>query len=212
MAIELKNITHSFEGDSVLIDGLSLSLSKGERIALRGPNGAGKSTLMHIIMGLIRPTGGEIFAFGNPLKTEDDFALMRRRVGFLFQDSDDQLFCPTVAEDVAFGPLNLGLTHAEALLRVGETLSALGIGQLEQSITHRLSGGEKRLVAFATIAAMRPEVYILDEPTTGLDGAHRRRLMEYIDSNVSTCLVSSHDEDFLSQISTSTVTLGAHQN
>ena len=209
MAIELKNITHAFEDSGVLIDNISLSIGKGERIALHGHNGSGKSTLMHIIMGLIKPSSaeGSITAFERPMANEDDFIWMRQRVGFLFQDSDDQLFCPTVAEDIAFGPLNLGLTHSQAAERVKETLSALGIEHLEKSITHRLSGGEKRLVAFATIAAMKPEVYILDEPTAGLDEQRREMLIKYITDNIDTCLVASHDEGFIEGICTGSVSL-----
>lgn len=204
---ETDTVTHYVAPGAMLINALSLTLAEGERVALLGGNGAGKSTLMHIIMGLVTPQKGTIRVFGSPVSTEVDFASLRRRVGFLFQDSDDQLFCPTVEEDVAFGPLNLGLTHAEARERVAGTLDALGIGHLKRSVTHRLSGGEKRLVAFATIAAMRPDIYILDEPTSGLDRQRRETLTSYINDHVHTALITSHDADFLSGITDRSVSL-----
>jgi cobalt/nickel transport system ATP-binding protein len=217
--IELRDITHSWGAttgamgpiatgeQAPLIDGFSLSLKDGERVALTGPNGSGKTTLMHIIMGLVPPSRGSIAAFGSTLESQEDFASMRRRVGFLFQDSDDQLFCPTVEEDVAFGPLNLGLTHAEARERAEGTLVSLGIAHLRKSITHRLSGGEKRLVAFATIAAMRPEAYILDEPTSGLDPERRDIMLSYIKENVRSALITSHDRAFLEAVTSRSVAL-----
>jgi cobalt/nickel transport system ATP-binding protein len=213
--IELKGITHTWPtaatkatgGQAPLIDDFSLSLNEGERMALTGLNGSGKTTLMHILMGLTEPNSGDIHAFGKPCRLENDFAAMRRRVGFLFQDSDDQLFCPTVEEDVAFGPLNLGLSHHDARVRVEETLSALGVAHLQKSVTHKLSGGEKRLVAFATIAAMRPEAYVLDEPTSGLDKERREVMLSYIKENVRSALITSHDRDFLDEVTRRSVNL-----
>lgn len=210
MVLELKDISYAWPGStggSPLLDGLSLELRAGERIALTGANGAGKTTLLHIIMGLIIPDSGGIAAFGRPMQSESDFVWMRRRVGFLFQDSDDQLFSPTVEEDVAFGPLNLGLSHAEARQRVVQTLQELGIEHLLKKVTHNLSGGEKRLVAFATIAAMHPEVYILDEPSIGLDRQRRSLLLEYIREYAGTCIITTHDEEFLSKLEARPVNL-----
>jgi cobalt/nickel transport system ATP-binding protein len=152
---------------------------------------------MHLMMGLLKPSSGEIRVFGKPRVTEEDFKEVRRKVGLLFQDSDDQLFCPTVQEDVAFGPLNLGKTHDEAATIVKDTLRVLGIGKLEEEVTHHLSGGERRLVALATVIAMRPECYLLDEPTDGLDADKVRLLLEYLRENSKTYLISSHDREFL---------------
>jgi cobalt/nickel transport system ATP-binding protein len=194
--IELRDLRFHRRGRA-LFDGLSFALGAGDRVGLVGPNGSGKTTLMHLVMGLLKPSSGEVRAFGRPRSTEEDFAEVRRRVGLLFQDSDDQLFCPTVREDVAFGPLNLGRTHEEAEAIVGETLAALGIEGLAGEVTHHLSGGEKRLVALATVVAMRPECYLLDEPTDGLDEGHSELFLEYLRRECGTYLVASHDREFL---------------
>lgn len=184
------------EGETVF-SGLDFSLRGGERVGLVGANGAGKSTLMRLIMGLSEVQSGEVFLFGQPCRAEEDFARLRMRIGYLFQDSDDQLFSPTVEEDVSFGPLNLGRTHAEAREDVEEACRRLGIEHLRRKITHRLSAGQKRLVALATVAAMKPDVYLLDEPTAGLDRAGIRTLLRFLDEHVSTCLIASHDRDLL---------------
>ncbi len=194
--IELRDLRFHRRGKA-LYDGLNFSVKAGDRVGLVGPNGSGKTTLMHLIMGLVKPSSGEIRVFGRPRSTEDDFKEVRRRVGLLFQDSDDQLFCPTVREDVAFGPLNLGRTHEEAETIVQETLGALGIEKLSGEVTHHLSGGEKRLVALATVVAMRPECYLLDEPTDGLDPEHTELFLRYLRDSAGTYLVASHDREFL---------------
>ena len=206
--IELKGIRFAYPGGprggdlngEHVFDGLDFSLSEGECVGLVGANGSGKSTLMRLIMGLRVPQAGEVFLFGQSCRTEDDFARARRRMGFLFQDSDDQLFSPTVEEDIAFGPLNLGRSHAEAREDVREVCTALGIEHLRQKVTHKLSDGQKRLVALATAAAMRPEVYILDEPAAGLDAEGFDTLLRFIDEHVSTCLIASHDREFLKKV------------
>ena len=133
-----------------------------------GPNGSGKTTLFHIIMGLLTPSSGTIEFFGKPVKTEKDFRKVYKKVGLLFQDADDQLFSPTVLEDVAFGPLNLGKSKLEARNIAQNTLERLGIAHFENRVTHKLSGGEKRLVALATVLSMEPELLLLDEPNTGV--------------------------------------------
>ena len=195
--IEIRDLHFSHHHGKTVFTGLDFTLGEGERVGLVGPNGSGKTTLMHLIMGLLKPTSGEIKVFGAPRSAEEDFKEVRRRVGLLFQDSDDQLFCPTVKEDVAFGPLNLGHTHEETETIVKETLGVLGIGTLEEEVTHHLSGGERRLVALATVIAMRPECYLLDEPTEGLDSERTALLLKYLRANGKTYLISSHDRDFL---------------
>jgi cobalt/nickel transport system ATP-binding protein len=195
--IEIKDLAFSHHHGKRVFTDLNFALKEGQRVGLVGPNGSGKTTLMHLIMGLLKPTSGEIRIFGKPRVTEEDFREVRRRIGLLFQDSDDQLFCPTVKEDVAFGPLNLGHTHEEALKIVKETLGVLGMGKLEDEVTHHLSGGERRLVALATVIAMRPECYLLDEPTEGLDEERTALLLKYLRENSKTYLVSSHDREFL---------------
>jgi cobalt/nickel transport system ATP-binding protein len=176
--IKIEDLYFSYQNGKGVFQGVNFSLRKKERIGLVGPNGAGKTTLFHLIMGLLTPSSGSLKIFGKIRKEERDFTQVRRRIGLLFQDSDDQLFCPTVEEDIAFGPLNLGKSHHEASLIVTKTCNKLGLHGYEKRITHRLSGGEKRLVALATILAMNPECYLLDEPTTGLDEDASRRFLD----------------------------------
>ena len=185
-----------------VLAGVSLALHPGERIALTGPNGAGKTTLLRTLVGLEKISAGRYVAFGTEPKREADFRPVRVRAAFLFQDPDDQLFCPTVLEDVCFGPLNCGLSPAEAEARARETLDALGIGHLEGRVTHRLSGGEKRLVCLAGLLAMRPEVLLLDEPTNGVDAANGARLRAALAAFEGAMILVSHDEGFVAEIAT----------
>ncbi|GBE37131.1 cobalt import ATP-binding protein CbiO [bacterium BMS3Bbin07] len=195
--IELRNLSFTYPYGKQVFSDLNFSLKKGDRVGLIGPNGAGKTTLFHIIMGLLRPDSGEIRVFEKVRKTEEDFSEIRQRIGLLFQDSDDQLFSPTVEEDIAFGPLNLGKTHEEARIIVRETCEALGLEGFEKKITYRLSGGEKRLVALATVVAMNPECFLFDEPTTGLDETTRERFLSYLKEHVDTYIIISHSHEFL---------------
>lgn len=206
--INLESLTFHYPGTSrAVLDGLSFHCRKNQRIGLVGHNGSGKTTLLHIVMGLLKPTDGKVILFGNDCRAEDDFKVARRRMGFVFQDADDQLFCPTVAEDVAFGPRNLGKSADEAHEIVHRTLDLLEINHLESRITYRLSGGEKRLAALATVLAMDPEILILDEPTTGLDEDTTERLISILDKHVSTYIIVSHDRHFLDRTVDETVLL-----
>lgn len=198
--IELNDIHFSYPGLDPVLEGASLRLNAGERLSVVGPNGAGKSTLLKIIMGLLAPTSGTVQTFGKPCSAEADFHDMRRRVGFVFQDADDQLFCPTVAEDVAFGPLNLGKSKAQALAIVDAVLTRLELMHLRDRVTHKLSGGEKRLVTLATVLAMEPEVLILDEPTNALDPDNYARLTEILKGLDQAILLVSHDPEFRQEI------------
>ena len=198
--LELNDIHFAYPGLDPVLQGASMQLDAGERLSIVGPNGAGKSTLLKIIMGLLAPTSGTVSAFGRPCGAEADFHDMRRRVGFVFQDADDQLFCPTVAEDVAFGPLNLGKTKQEALAVVDTVLTRLGLMHLRDRVTHKLSGGEKRLVTLATVLAMEPEVLILDEPTNALDPDNYARLTEILQGLDQAILLVSHDPEFRAEI------------
>jgi cobalt/nickel transport system ATP-binding protein len=157
---------------------------------------------MKLIVGILRPASGTLDVFGSPRRGERDFHEVRRRVGFLFQDSDDQLFCTTVAEDIAFGPLNLGKSRAEAWQIVTETLAALHLSGFERRITHKLSGGEKRLVALASVLAMSPEVLLLDEPTAGLDDAAAARVAEVLGELPQAMVIASHDSWLLERSAT----------
>jgi len=196
--IKLRNI--SFHYDSIeVLKNLNLEVYEGDRIGLIGPNGSGKTTLLYIIMGLLKPTSGTVEIFGKPRHTEKDFIEIRQKIGLLFQDSDSQLFCPTVKEDIAFGPLNLGKTREEAFKIVNETCELLGLKGFEDRITYKLSGGEKKLVAFATVMAMNPICYLLDEPSSGLDEETTERLLNYLRNNAQTYLLVSHDKDFINK-------------
>lgn len=195
--IELENIGFSYPDGRRVLEGVCLELREGERVGLVGPNGSGKTTLFHIVMGLLKPDAGRIRIFGRERREEKDFHEVRQRIGLLFQDADDQLFSPTVLEDVAFGPLNQGRTVGEARRIAGETLDVLGLHGFEDRITHKLSGGEKRLVSLATVLAMKPVVLLLDEPTTGLDGKTTEKLVRVLHDIDMACVFISHDMDFL---------------
>ncbi|NEX20509.1 ABC transporter ATP-binding protein [Thiorhodococcus mannitoliphagus] len=199
--IELRHITFEYPDRRVLND-LSLKLHAEDRVALIGPNGAGKTTLLQLIVGLKRPSSGQIRVFDAERRTERDFHPVRARVGLLFQDSDDQLFCPTVLEDVAFGPLNLGRSAAEARQDALDTLEQLGLSGFADRVTHRLSAGEKRMVALATVLAMHPAVLLLDEPTNGLDEATEQRLIDHLAALPQAMIMVSHDRRFLERLST----------
>ena len=197
--IVLKKISHTFPSGIRVLDELDFSMGEGERIGITGDNGSGKTTLLHIIMGLIKPDSGRVVLFGERRKTEEDFRGARSRMGFVFQDADDQLFCPTVAEDVAFGPRNLGYTAPEALEIVQDTLEMLEIAHLERRVTYQLSAGEKRLVGIATALAMKPEVLVLDEPTAGLTEKAAKKVRKILKQHVPALLLVCHDGKFLSK-------------
>ncbi len=205
--LSLSDVRFAFDPDRPVLAGIDLELGSGERIGLTGPNGSGKTTILALLVGLLRPTAGRIEVFGKDRSCEADFREIRGRVGLLFQDSDDQLFCPTVAEDVAFGPLNLGIPRHEVRAVVSQTLLSLGLAGYEDRVTYRLSGGEKRLVALATVLAMRPEVLLLDEPTAGLDDAALTRVTEILAALPQAMLVVSHQRDFLEQLTQRTYRL-----
>lgn len=202
--LRLENVTLTRDGRTVL-DNVSLALESGEKVGLVGPNGAGKTSLLHLLVGLLRPDQGSVFVKGQKRTSETDFTDARRSLGLLFQDSDDQLFCPTVLEDVAFGPLNLGSNRAEAESIARGTLAELGIEKLADRITYRLSGGEKRLVALASVLAMRPEVLLLDEPTTGLDFETTEQIWQLLAELPQSMLIVSHDVEFLGRLVARTV-------
>lgn len=198
--INLKQVSFGYPGSRLILDRLDLALYPGDRIGLLGPNGSGKTTLFHIIMGLLKPTAGNIEIFGKPAQTQKDFSEIYKKIGLLFQDSDDQLFSPTVLEDVAFGPLNLGKSKQEAVKIAEKTLDYLGLSGFEHRITHKLSGGEKRLVSLATILAMEPEVLLMDEPSTGLDESTKKKLSEVLNQLDLSYILISHESEFMAGI------------
>lgn len=208
--LRLDRVSITRAGRPVVRD-VSLSLSPGERVGLVGDNGAGKTTLLRALVGLEPLAAGRLIAFGKTPTTEAEFAGVRARAGFVFQDPDDQLVAPTVIEDVMFGPLNLGaaLPAAEATARA--TLTRLNLSALADRVTHHLSGGEKRLVALAGVLAMAPEVLLLDEPTNALDATARTRLIEVLATLDQAMLIVSHDLGFLARVTTRIVALeGGH--
>ncbi|MBB4105952.1 energy-coupling factor ABC transporter ATP-binding protein [Allorhizobium borbori] len=197
----LQNLSVSRDGKAIL-DGIDLRLGESERLAIVGANGAGKTTLLRSIVGLEKPDAGDVILFGDVCKRERDYRAKRPRIGFLFQESDDQLFCPSVIEDVAFGPLNTGASEAEARLIAAQTLECLGIDHLAERFTHRLSGGEKRLVCLAGLLAMRPNVLLLDEPTNGVDAENGARLRAALLAFPGAIILVSHDDRFVAEIAT----------
>jgi cobalt/nickel transport system ATP-binding protein len=204
---QLEAIRFAHVGAAPLLDRVDFRLAAGERVALLGDNGAGKTTLFHIMVGLLRPQSGRVVAFGGERRSERDFHEVRCRAGLLFQDPDDQLFCPTVAEDVAFGPLNLGLGRAEARRRVALVLERVGLAGFEDRVTHKLSGGEKRLVSLAAVLAMEPQVLLLDEPSNALDRGARQRLIDILAGLELAMVVVSHDTDLIDTLCRRRVTL-----
>ena len=196
--IEMINITYAYPGaPRPVFQDFNFQLLPGNHLGLIGPNGCGKTTMLHLIMGLLRPQAGIIKIFGEEVKTEKDYVQVRQKVGLLFQNADDQLFCPTVIEDVAFGPLNQGKTTVEAIEIARATMARLGLNGFEDRVTYKLSGGEKKLVSLATVLAMEPQLLLLDEPTTGLDEATRHRLIHILQDLEIAYMIVSHERDFL---------------
>ena len=194
--LELRNISYCFPNQPAVIKNCSFSIDR-EKTGLIGANGCGKTTLLLLMVGLLTPNEGTLLFNGEVVKNRNDYRLLRKSVGFLFQNSNDQLFSPTVIEDVAFGPLNLGCSADEARGVARTVLTNLGLKNFEDRVTHRLSGGEKKLVALATILAMKPRLLLLDEPTNNLDPKTRNQLMEILRDLDLAQIIISHDWDFL---------------
>ena len=203
LLIRLREVSFGYEPDRPVLECANMNLRRGERIGLTGANGSGKTTLLHLLVGLLRPARGEVEVFGRVRSNEDDFREVRAKVGLLFQDPEDQLFCPTVAEDVAFGPFNLGMTRRDVESAVRDTLDRLGLRGFEDRITYRLSFGEKRLVSLAAVLAMKPQALLLDEPTSGLDGESAERITNVLNELDLPMLVASHDLQFLRRVTSS---------
>ena len=197
--LETRNVSYSYADGTQALKGVSISLQEGKKIALVGPNGAGKSTLMLMFNGILRPSAGEILFHGRTLQYDStSLREIRRKVGMVFQNSDDQLFAPTVYQDVAFGPINLGFAPEKVERYVSYALSYVGLCGYERRPPHHLSGGEKKRVAIAGILAMEPEVIILDEPTSNLDPASSEEIVEMLDElnlGGKTMIISTHDVD-----------------
>ncbi|MDR1083406.1 MAG: energy-coupling factor ABC transporter ATP-binding protein [Deltaproteobacteria bacterium] len=197
--IKLSGIVYGYPGRPVVLDSLDFILGQ-ELVGLIGPNGCGKTTLLEIIMGLIKPQAGTVEIMGRVCSEEKHFRPLRPQIGFVFQDANDQLFCPTVADDLAFGPLNMGASRQEADEVVRTVLTNLGLEDFGSRITYDLSGGEKKLVALGTALALNPKLLILDEPTNFLDEKAVTRLEEIIRTLKLPGLVVSHDLNFLNKM------------
>jgi cobalt/nickel transport system ATP-binding protein len=205
---DLRRVDFVYGGTHRALQSVDLRLKAGERVAILGSNGCGKSTLLQIMGGLLFPTGGEAYAFGQKL-TEELFqkasftAFFRQRVGFLFQNPDVQLFCPTVFDEVAFGPLQLDLPREEVLDQCREMIRMLNLEKIAQRSPHQLSGGEKKKVALASVLALNPDVLLLDEPTAGLDPRTQVWLVEVLGelhSMGKTIVTATHDLSILEEI------------
>lgn len=190
--LELRDVSYSYPDGTIALQNLSFSVSKGEKIAILGPNGAGKSTLLKIIAGLMFPNSGNVFIEGE-LLTKKNADVLRRRMGFLFQDPDDQIFMPRVWDDVAFGPINLDLSEEEVNSRVTEALQKVHLEGMEDRVPHHMSYGEKKRIAIAGVLAMRPEILLLDEPTANLDPKGRAELIEILGNLDNTMIIATHD-------------------
>ena len=186
----------SYPDVSDVLKGISIEVMPGQRVGLIGPNGAGKTTFFLSICGMFKPIAGEIAVLGKPVvsgKFNPDIAMV-------FQNPDDQLFCPSVRDDVAFGPQNMGLSKEEVEIRVTEALSAVGVSKLADRPVHHLSEGEKRIVSIASVLVMRPKLIMYDEPSANLDIRSRRRLIRLLQLSTETILIASHDLELILEV------------
>lgn len=206
-AIAINGLSHAYADGRTALSGITLSIEAGESVALVGPNGAGKTTLFLRLCGVLAGPAGQATVAGLDPAIAKDRKQLPRHVGIVFQQSDDQLFSPTVGEDVAFGPLNLGLVDVDE--RVKEALAIVGLNGFEGRSPHKLSGGEKRRAAIATVLAMRPGAILFDEPTQDLDPRGRKELMATLKGLPGTKLIASHDLDFVLDVCPRTVLLDA---
>jgi cobalt/nickel transport system ATP-binding protein len=204
--VEIKDLQHTYPDGTFALRGVSFTIHHGESVAIVGANGAGKSTLLLHLNGFLAPTAGTV-RIGNIPLTKKTLSEIRRTVGMVFQDPDDQLFMPTVYEDVAFGPYNLGLPKDEVDARVEQSLQIVGVEHLKNKPPYRLSNGEKRRVAIASILSMAPDILVMDEPTTGLDPFARRRLIRLMNEFHHTKIITSHDLDMVLDLCERTIVL-----
>jgi cobalt/nickel transport system ATP-binding protein len=205
-ALEVRGLAYSYPDGHQALRQVDLTVAPGERIALLGPNGAGKTTLILHLNGILQPGAGDVHVGGLPV-SRANLKEIRRRVGVVFQDPDDQLFMPTVRDDVAFGPANLGLRGDALEQRVQHALSAVGMADAAGRPPHHLSFGQRRRVAVATVLAMDPQILVLDEPTSNLDPAARRDLADIIDALPVTAIIATHDLPYALELCPRTVIL-----
>lgn len=204
--VEVKTLHHTYPDGTVALNNVSFRIHHGEAVAIIGANGAGKSTLLLHLNGYLAATSGDI-RIGDTMLNKENLPEIRRTVGMVFQDPDDQLFMPTVFDDVAFGPLNLGLSPQEIEQRVTEALQRVESLDLRDKPPYHLSGGEKKRVAIATVLSMLPEILVLDEPTNGLDPHARRQLIALLRAFHHTRIVTTHDLDMVLELCERTIVL-----
>ena len=202
MLFRLENLSHRYSDGTLALNEVSLSFAEGERTALLGTNGSGKTTLLHHLNGILKPTSGQVYFEDKPLKYDSKSLLdLRRRVGFIFQDPNDQLFAPTVKQDVAFGPLNLGQPADQVKKAVDEALNTVGMAEFAEKPPHFLSLGQKKRVALAGVLAMQPEVLIMDEPTSNLDPRATSEILHLLLRLNKECkitlILATHDVDMV---------------
>lgn len=190
-ALDLKDIGYSYPDGRIALSGINLTVAPGERLVVVGPNGAGKSTLLMTLNGLFKPTGSLVVA--GLLLIKGNLPEIRRLVGLVFQDPDDQLFMPTVFEDVAFGPINMGLDEHEVVHAVEYALAMVGMEAFGERLSHHLSFGEKKLISMASVLAMDPKILVMDEPSANLDPRAKRHLVAILKELPQTLIVSTHD-------------------
>jgi len=204
--VEIRDLFFAYADGTEALKGVSFRIEHGEAVAIVGANGAGKSTLLLHLNGYLPTTRGEVCIGDIPL-TRGTAAMVRRAVGMVFQDPDDQLFMPTVAEDVAFGPLNAGLPSDQIESRIASALERVGMAHVRDRPPYRLSAGEKRAVAIATVLAMAPDILVMDEPSSHLDPRARRRLIELLRSFEHTRIIATHDLELCVEVCTRVIVL-----
>lgn len=192
MELIFQNVSYSYDGKIEALKDVSFKVGENEKIALLGLNGSGKSTLMQLMNGLLKPTSGKVTVNGHDTNSKG-VREVRKIVGLVFQDPDDQLFMPTVREDVAFGPLNMGLSKEEVEIRVNEALEATHTKEFARKSPYELSGGQKKAVSIATVLSMEPQLLVMDEPTSGLDYEAMENLISIVKKLDTTLIISTHD-------------------
>jgi len=204
--LAVRDLHFSYHDHHAALRGVSFTLCEGDKVALVGPNGAGKSTLMLHLNGILNGNQGEV-VIGDSRITRDNLPAIRAMVGLVFQNPDDQLFSPTVFEDVAFGPLHMGLPRDEVMARVESALNAVRMANYRDRLSHHLSVGEKKRIAIATVLSMNPQILVLDEPSAGLDPRARRTLINLLRELPITMLVSTHDMKLVEELFPRTIVM-----
>ena len=204
--IVFNDVSFSYEPDCPVLDGMSFRINEGEAVGVIGANGMGKSTMLKVLLGLL-PHEGEVLVKGVPVG-KDTLAQIRKTLGFVLQSSDNQMFMPTVYDDMMFGLLNAGMPKQDAEARVDEVLEMLGLAKLKHKYNHKISGGEKRMAAIATVLAMQPEAMIMDEPSVSLDPFNRRAVINVINTLPQTKLIASHDLEMIRETCSRVLLLG----